>query len=156
MRVVVGWMLAVLATGAGAAPAAVHRTPAANRAVFTADATRRTFSSVPAGWAFWTPESADVRAFEEKLPAFLRREMADDVDVEARSLWKVVHRFKRQYFGVVKNGRRVIESSFFCHVMDDRWRRERVEVFDGGLCYFRVTYDVERGEFSGLVVNAEA
>ncbi len=157
MRGLVSCMVAVLATGTGAGPTAGGKTPSANRAVFAAEAARRAWAgAVPSGWEFWTPTAADVRAFEGKLPAFLRREMAREPDARSRWLWKVVHRYKRQYFGVVRDGHRVIDSSFFCTVDDDRWRRERFDVFDGGVCFFRVTYDVEGGEFSHLIVNAEA
>src|SRR5260221_1783270 len=110
MRFILGSMLALLVAGSGVRTAAKPDTQPEDRAVFTAEAARQAWSGV--AWEFWTPEAADVRAFESDLPKFLRREMANERDAKARLLWKVAHRYKRQYFGVVKDGRRVILSWF--------------------------------------------
>jgi hypothetical protein len=47
-------------------------------------------------------------------------------------------------------------ANFFCDVFGLDIETEPVVVEDGGDCYFRVTFDPERGRFSDLDVNGEA
>jgi hypothetical protein len=104
---------------------------------------------------FWTPALADVLALEEKLPAYLREQYKNR---RKEPLWKRAPRYKRQYFGITRQGERVIYANFFCALFSNAedWHHVPVGVADGGDCYFSVEYDMKRGTLHDLVVNGEA
>jgi hypothetical protein len=64
--------------------------------------------------------------------------------------------YKRQYVGLLKNKQRLIWGKFFCSALGTNWRREPIDVDDGGDCYFQVLFNVDTGQFSELMVNGEA
>jgi hypothetical protein len=149
---------AIPARGA-ATPAApeVPATRAEDRVIFDAEATRKVMSSEAEG-KFWTPALSDVLALEEKLPAYLRAPHEHE-NPRKEPLWKRAPGYKRQYFGMIRKGARVIYGNFFCRVPSTRaadWHTVPVRVEDGGDCYFSVEYDVKRGTFHDLMVNGEA
>ena len=108
----------------------------------------------------WEPSAADVAALEAGVEAFLCAEPTaqrpgwDD----RRPLWERIAGHKRQYAGVVVEGRRLVLANFFCDAYDDGddWLRYPVTVLDGGDCFFSLTYDVARGSYDDLMINGEA
>jgi hypothetical protein len=106
----------------------------------------------PQAQGYWTPAERDVLALESGLAAFLR------ASAPARSpdLWEKQPTYKRQYFGLIRDGRRLVYASFFCSVQGDDWRSQALFVMDGGDCFFQLTYDVERGVYGDLMVNGDA
>jgi hypothetical protein len=161
-----------LATAARAEPGAAKspaEPPAATRAedrvIFDAEAARKQWPSLAHGRSgFWTPTVADVLLLEEQLPSYLKRELKDDRGRPASSgypalapLWKRAPSYLRQYVGFWRRGRRVIYGNFLCdnsfHV---DWHTTRIDVDDGGNCYFQVSYDVKDRRFFDLMVNGEA
>lgn len=106
----------------------------------------------PQAEGYWTPTQADVLALEAGLAAFLQ-ESAPQASPE---LWRKQGTYKRQYAGLIHNGRRLIAASFFCDTHGEEWRREVLFVLDGGDCFFQLTFDVERGTYGDLMVNGEA
>jgi hypothetical protein len=98
----------------------------------------------------WTPSEADIFTLEEQLPGFLEEPYPN--------LWQQLERYTRQYWGTVTpEGNRAIYVNFLCDAermssyID--WRTDRVEVMDGGDCYFQTLYDVEDGTFVWLAIN---
>ena len=77
----------------------------------------------------WEPSAADVAALEAGVEAFLCAEPTaqrpgwDD----RRPLWERIASHKRQYAGVVVEGRRLVLANFFCDAYDDGddWLRSR-------------------------------
>lgn len=67
-------------------------------------------------------------------------------------------KYKRQYFPSVDiKGQKKVELNCFCIVHDtDEWKHERVEVKDGGICYFNLTIDLTNRKISSFYVNGEA
>jgi hypothetical protein len=100
-----------------------------------------------------------VLALERRLPDYMRAEL----DRQARAydyprdkknpLWERAKTYKRQYVGVRRQKRRIIYANFFCDASGSNWRTTRVDVDDGGDCYFQVEYDVDKRTFADLSVN---
>ena len=67
-------------------------------------------------------------------------------------------RYKRQYRGVIRGGRREIRILFYHEqtsvVQKGTWLRSIVSVAGGGDQFFQVTYQVQAKRFAGLRVNA--
>lgn len=106
----------------------------------------------PRAEGYWTPAERDVLGLEAGLAAFLRAA----APAASPELWQKQSSYKRQYAGLVVDGRRLVYASFFCTTPGDEWRRRVLFVMDGGDCYFQLTYDVERGVYGELMVNGES
>ena len=103
---------------------------------------------------YWTPDEDDVEALEDGIEDYLDT-AADDGDVESDLVDRLPD-YVRQYAGIVEDGEELILANFFCDDVGIDWESVPVVVEDGGDCFFRVTYDVEREGFSDLEVNGEA
>jgi hypothetical protein len=106
----------------------------------------------PDAEGYWTPTKGDIDPLEARLSDFLRRAAAP----RSPDLWQKQASYKRQYTGLIRNGRRLIHANFLCDDMGGRWKHEVVMVMDGGDCFFQLTYDVESTEFGNLQINGEA
>jgi hypothetical protein len=105
----------------------------------------------------WTPALQDVRVFESGLPDYLRTLKPP----EEPDLYRIVPDYKRQYEGLVLDGRRVLFVFFRCpsHTDDDyesEWSKHPMIVQDGGKCYFDIRFDIVTREYSELTFNGEA
>lgn len=103
----------------------------------------------------WLPTDADVAALEAALPSFLRTAEHPWLRPDP-PIWERLPDYQRQYLGIIENGEQVIHANFFCDTLGIDWQEEYVLVEDGGDCFFRVKYQVERGEFYDFDVNGEA
>lgn len=106
---------------------------------------------------FWTPDAIDVQEAENLLPAYLNTPEAASV-LRGTRIRTQLSRYKRQYHGEMRGGRREIWI-FFCHdhtpeVREGPWLRGIVGVMGGGSSYFQITYQVDAKRFVGLLVNA--
>lgn len=104
---------------------------------------------------YWQPSEKDVRALEEKLPAYLRENSGLFHTADA-PVWEKTDDYNRQYIGMVLDETRIIYANFFCNSMGMDWKKEFVFVLDGGACYFQFKYDAGSGRFFDLMVNGEA
>jgi hypothetical protein len=103
----------------------------------------------------WTPDPAQVAALETALIPFLKT--AKDPWLRPDPpIWERVPNYQRQYIGLIEDGRQIIYGNYFCNSAETDWRKELVQVNDGGDCYFQVKYDVETGTIYDLRVNGEA
>lgn len=100
----------------------------------------------------WTPDKSDVIKLEANVESFLKKAAAK----RSPNLWSKLATYKRQYVGIVRNGRKVIFSNFFCESFDIDWKLNPVAVDDGGDCFFTVVYDSTSDTFSALQINGEA
>jgi hypothetical protein len=99
--------------------------------------------------AYFELDERDVRAFEERLPAFLRSaDHRDAPEIAAR-----LSQYRRQFVGVRDAEGERIFGNFFC--TEDPATRPLL-VDDGGSCYFSVFYDPATVSFSYLFVHGEA
>ncbi len=101
---------------------------------------------------YWTPGKADIMELESGLESYLQQEASQGYP----DLWQRLPEYKRQYFGLVENGRREIYASFFCETLGKDWKRDFVSVLDGGDCFFNVRYDANTDTFFDLDVHGEA
>ncbi|HYF61509.1 MAG TPA: hypothetical protein VD886_01765 [Herpetosiphonaceae bacterium] len=101
---------------------------------------------------YWTPSEAQVNQLEQALPNYLR----DAAPERSADLWQKVAPYKRQYIGIVQDDQEMIYVNAMCSMDDDSWQTEPVMVMDGGDCFFNVTYDPLRGQFSDLSINGDA
>jgi hypothetical protein len=100
----------------------------------------------------WTPSAEEIEALEGDLPGYLQDEAAGNPSANFSDR---LPEYKRQYVGIVENGRELILVNAFCTNEFD-WQEEAVIVSDGGDCFFRVIYDPTTGSFEDFEVNGEA
>ena len=97
----------------------------------------------------WTPTTDDVLRAEAGLAKYLAG--------AAPSLAVKYSGYLRQYTGFVADGRKKILMNFLCWDPETPgWRCSRVEVLDGGDCYFRIVFDMTTGQYEAFQVNGEA
>ncbi|HEX8649328.1 MAG TPA: hypothetical protein VF708_00690 [Pyrinomonadaceae bacterium] len=105
------------------------------------------------GKEYWTPSKDDVRQLEEKIEFYLRKVS----DRRSPALWSKLKDYRRQYAGLVENGRKKIYANFFCKTAQiTDWKMNPVVVEDGGDCFFQIKFDIEAGTFSDLYINGNA
>ena len=103
---------------------------------------------------YFTPSKEDVLVAESRIidyiedhtPQALGSLYSPDVDQKLAN-------YKRQYVGVILDGRKKIWMNFFCYTLNTDWKHNPYVVFGGGGCYFNVLYDIEKKEFSHLTIN---
>jgi hypothetical protein len=98
----------------------------------------------------WTPTPAQIRALERALALVLPQ--ADE--------------YYRQYAGVVVHGKRIIYvNGFHRGYLEDlkrfggdtaMWRRQALDICDGGRAFFGVEFDPATGKIRNLEFNAYA
>jgi hypothetical protein len=97
---------------------------------------------------FFTPTSAEVARLEAGLPAFVR-EYDPQSDLDHR-----LPTYRRHYVGIVVQGRRHIWVHGFCKESTNvDWRTEGFTVKEGGDCYFKAEYDIDRQKFVSFATN---
>jgi hypothetical protein len=157
MRIAAAGALVLLASASTVA--APERPWSSDRAIFTAEAAQKKWVRFRGSTTFWTPSLADALALEKGLPEYIRRHLSRDdrlASDKKEPLWERAKTYKRQYIGVRLKGRRIVYANFFCNAFTTDWRNERVDVDDGGDCYFQVEYEVDKATFANLMVNGGA
>jgi hypothetical protein len=117
----------------------------------------------------WPPSLTAVTAFEQGLRSFLEQELArwtgrDDAYAvrSIRGILDNLRLFRRQYFGVGRDGSRLLHVNWFPNPAtegydeDYDWLEEFVSVGDGGFWFCRVSYDPEQRRYHRLSWNGEA
>jgi hypothetical protein len=99
----------------------------------------------------WMPGRADVVSLEIALPAFLQ--FNAQLFHQDPPIWERLEGYKRQYIGIIENGKKVILANFFCQAKGVDWQKQFVHIQDGGECYFRLKFEVDTRRFFDLVVN---
>jgi len=105
----------------------------------------------------WTPTENEVRDLETLLPTYFDSPAALS-KLRYTSIRSQLSHYKRQYWGESRGNRRIIRVHFFHEetpvVQKGGWLKSAVSVMGGGDRYFRITYDLDRKQFSELWVNA--
>ena len=97
----------------------------------------------------FVPTWDQIRVVEEKLQTYLKKDNPQ--------LLKKLSKYFRQYTGLeIVGGMKKIRANFLCQVVDDRWKKEWVEVDDGGDCFFNFSYDLDKGVIFEFQVNGWA
>lgn len=134
-------------------PAAVAYTPVSDGifdGVIIPETDARGFD--PRADGYWTPAKEDIFALEAGLADFLRQAAPE----RSPELWQKQTTYKRQYGGIIRDGHRLVYTSFFCDAEGTEWRTRVMFVLDGGDCYFQLTYDVDQKQYGDLIVNGDA
>lgn len=101
---------------------------------------------------FWEPSRDDVMRFEEGIADYLREAR----DPRSPELWRKLGDYKRQYVGLIEDGRKVIYANFFCTAFEKDWMSSPIAVEDGGDCFFQIKYEIEARRYRDLYINGEA
>ncbi len=65
--------------------------------------------------------------------------------------------YKRQYFPYLDKNSKYIEVNCFCQMREDeKWKVDKIEVDDGGNCYFHLIIDLKRKKVIKFYTNGEA
>lgn len=107
---------------------------------------------VPSVDSYWTADSADIETLEYALPLYLETH----ANYFRRDILAQLPNYARQYVGFRVDGIDYIYLNAICATNDLDWQSEFIVVSDGGDCFFQVTYQLDTGEFSNLMVNGEA
>lgn len=102
----------------------------------------------------WMPDADMVAALETRLPLFLAQNQ-NKFNPTKPPIVERLPQYKRQYWGEMENGKRVIEVNAMCRALDG-WQTQRIFIADGGDCFFNVKYNLDAGTFFDLSVNGEA
>ena len=104
--------------------------------------------------AYFTPSRDDVLAAESQLQEYLEEKTPQSLGFPfVPDLGQDLANYKRQYVGIILNGKKKIWLNFFCNALNANWRQMPYSVLGGGGCYFNLLYDIESGAFSDLWVN---
>jgi hypothetical protein len=102
---------------------------------------------------YYIPSIEQISALERDLPAFV---------LAQTTFWlpnPKLDRYKRQYVGVIRGGRKMIYVNLFSDssprdsAESAYWRRNVIIVCDGGSSYLGVEYDVQTGQFTHIAEN---
>lgn len=111
---------------------------------------------------YWTPESHIIRELDDKLASFLAdKEKGEGLSKDRKEqLGQIILNLasqRRQYVGFSKGGRRLVRLNVLPLAGDDddfpRWEKEYVAVYDGGLSFWSINYDVNTKAFDSLVIH---
>ena len=100
---------------------------------------------------YWTPSAEQVQDLERALPGFLERAWP-----EGQPPIENLEAYLRQYFGISRDGRRIIFLNAACASYastNPKWRDSFIFVFDGGSCFFQLEYEPSTKQFRNLSVN---
>ena len=98
--------------------------------------------------SYWTPGTAEIIQAESLIASYLK-EHAPAIHLKLKT-------YKRQYAGVVIDGKRCVFANFFCKDHGREWKKDEIIVEDGGDCYFQITVDLTLKRCFNLHVNGEA
>jgi hypothetical protein len=112
---------------------------------------------------FWTPTARQLREIERALPNFLRMQtQARPTTKELIELLVLAPKSRRQYVGMIVDGKKVIWVNGIPQKprkdLDPfaNWKREIIDIADGGPRFWGVVYDVDKHSFDRLILNGSA
>lgn len=105
----------------------------------------------PEGPPYWTPSRDAIDSAEASLANYVR----SSSHPAGRDISSNLVNYGRQYLGITVEGRRILVVNAFCAPLSFPERQTELVVMQGGgECFFRASYDVARGRFVKLSVNA--
>jgi hypothetical protein len=116
---------------------------------------------------FWTPDANVVKKAEEELLGYLKERKSEalrkkDSIVVFDLLIANIHHQRRQYVGVIVEGKQLLHINFFPPVSQNgsdiyaNWRKQYIVVDDGGSNFWRIDFNPSTRVFSRLIVNGES
>jgi hypothetical protein len=102
------------------------------------------------GSSYWIPTAADLERMEKDLPAFIK----EHGNPANPNLFQELKKYRRQYAGVVRNGKKAIYVNLFPRRMTGiGWRRQVVSICSRSPSFFGVEYDVSSAKFTHISYN---
>ena len=107
----------------------------------------------------FTPSRTEIDIAENALKQKLKKLNSN---LTNQSSTPIIHRklrkYKRQYLGYYKNNTKILLINFFWEKRnhrdsEEKWLKERIEVYDGGSYYWNIKYNIDTGEFFELEIN---
>jgi hypothetical protein len=101
----------------------------------------------------WNPTVKDIGPLEQALPSYVT---AHPPTSEGIGPVRQLEKYKRQYVGLSRGGRRYIYVSLMLYGsnMDDLdWKSKAVQICDGGATAFGVEYDLQSESFTHIAYN---
>jgi hypothetical protein len=87
-------------------------------------------------------------------------EYNESVPKDKRPRWGIdfsKFQYRKQYVAVLNDkGEKIVWVNGLCHTWDDKWKRQVVEVMDGGNCYFDVKINLSTMECFDIGVHGYA
>lgn len=120
---------------------------------------------------FWTPQAKDVELAESRLRSALEKAVKEPASLDRYATTPVARKYvsqqlerilkhydeyRRQYIGLVINGKRHIHINSFSSRVKLPYAKEFVKVSDGGFWFWHVLYSIDDGAFLSLSINGEA
>ena len=117
------------------------------------------------GYETWIPHKKDIDIVDKVLLEAIEN---DEFDFIKKPIKENIDKFLyKQYIPYIdENGHRIIYLNTFCEIgewpiekngqfewKEVDWRKEYYHVNDGGFCYWRVTINIDKEEYSNLMVN---
>jgi hypothetical protein len=104
---------------------------------------------------YWTPTFSDVQTVEAQLSPFFKAEEIRNREFRGHiaEIQKGLRKSRRQYVGLVIHGEKQILVNAFPKDQTLPWKRQFIEVSDGGARYWSVRYDLKLRAFQNLLFN---
>lgn len=122
---------------------------------------RSPFDSVVINTALHNENGVDLKGWpleEEHIQTF-EPEILECIRINRPDLFKGIHNYRCQYFGIIKDGHRVVHGNFFRKdsqwLKDVNWKEQIHVVFGGGSDYFQVEYSLKDKKCVHFAVNAD-
>jgi hypothetical protein len=103
---------------------------------------------------YWMPSQADVISLETGLYNYL--ESVSNLFPQGPPTEERLSEYRRQYLGIIEEGRHVIYANYFCDVANQDWENQFIMVQDGGSCFFQLKFEVGASRYYDLQINGEA
>jgi len=111
----------------------------------------------------WTPTADQAQKALASMHSFLSKPATTN-EYQLREIKKILansRNYRVQFVGMIRDGRKIIWCNFFPAAGEGKdefqdWRKERVEVEDGGFYYWKIEYDPATGECSKFYPNGYA
>jgi hypothetical protein len=111
----------------------------------------------------WTPTADQAQKALASIQSFLSKPAVTN-EYQLREIKKILANSKNyrvQFIGMIRDGRKIIWCNFFPTAGDGKdefqyWRKERVQVEDGGFYYWKIEYDPATDECLRFYSNGYA
>ncbi len=111
----------------------------------------------------WKPSAEETRKALAAIQTFLERPSTNAWEnSEIPKILKHTKEYRVQFFGIVRDGNRLIRCNFFPaprqgeqeHYQD--WQRQEIMVLDGGFWFWQVEYEPSTGKCLNFTSNGDA
>jgi hypothetical protein len=108
----------------------------------------------------WKPSAEQTQKALAAVQAFLDKPGSTNnwTKGEIKKILAHTKEYRVQFFGIVRDGTRLVWCNFFpaSDPFGRDWRREKVQVLDGGFWFWQIEYDPSTGECLNFGVNGYA